>query len=40
MQRIIFLFFIFSSFIVQSQIVGKVTDTNGEALSYVNIYLE
>ncbi|MFT7627173.1 MAG: hypothetical protein ACI9AT_002187 [Ulvibacter sp.] len=40
MQRIIFLFFIFSSFIVRSQIVGKVTDTNGEALSYVNIYLE
>ena len=40
MQRILFLFFIFSSFISHSQIVGKVSNTNGEALSYVNIYLE
>jgi len=40
MLRILLLFFIFSSFISHSQIVGKVSDTNGEALSYVNIYLE
>ena len=40
MQRILFLFLFFSSFISHSQIVGKVSNTNGEALSYVNIYLE
>jgi hypothetical protein len=40
MRYILFLFFTFSSFTSYSQIVGKVSDTNGEALSYVNIYLE
>ena len=40
MQRILLLLFIFCSFIVQSQIVGKVIDPKGKTLPYVNIYLE
>ena len=40
-MRIIFLLFLLIvATTVTGQIAGKVTDSNGEALPYVNIYLE
>ena len=39
MQKLIFLAFLISTSL-SAQIVGKVTDTQGEPLSYVNIYLQ
>ncbi|MCG2420194.1 DUF5686 and carboxypeptidase regulatory-like domain-containing protein [Aequorivita sp. F47161] len=40
MKKLLLIFLLFSSLISQAQIVGKVTDTNGEPLPYVNIYLQ
>jgi hypothetical protein len=39
-KNLLVLFLLFSTFILQAQIIGKVTDTKGLALPYVNIYLE
>ena len=40
MIRILLLLLVFSTTAIQAQIVGKVTDTKGEPLPFVNIYLE
>ena len=40
MQRSLALLIIFISFLSEAQIVGKITDTKGEELPYVNIYLD
>jgi len=40
MKKIVLLLFFFSTFISQAQIVGKITDTKGDPLAFVNIYLE
>ena len=40
MKKLLFVFFLFCSSLSFSQITGKVTDTNGETLPYVNIYIE
>ncbi len=40
MKKLPFVFLLFTSFLIQAQIVGKVTDTNGQPLPYVNIYLQ
>ncbi len=40
MNRLLLSFFFLFSFFSQAQIVGKVTDTKGEPLPFVNIYLE
>lgn len=40
MKKTVLLLVCFLTSIVNSQIVGKVTDTNGNALPFVNIYLE
>lgn len=40
MQSKFLLLFLFISASISAQIVGKVTDTNGQPLSYVNIYLQ
>lgn len=40
MKKVLFLFLLACSFPVAAQIVGKVTNTKGESLPYVNIYLE
>ncbi|HZW77970.1 MAG TPA: DUF5686 and carboxypeptidase regulatory-like domain-containing protein [Flavobacteriaceae bacterium] len=39
-MRTIFLFLFFVSTQLSAQIVGKVTDTNGESLAYVNVYIK
>ncbi|MDT0688465.1 DUF5686 and carboxypeptidase regulatory-like domain-containing protein [Salegentibacter sp. F188] len=39
-RQLILLFLIISSSSVLAQITGKVTDTRGEALSYVNVYTD
>lgn len=40
MQRPLAIFIFFISFFANAQIVGKITDTKGEELPYVNIYLD
>src|SRR5690606_30986635 len=40
MKKILFVFLLFSTYLLQAQIVGKVTDTKGQPLPYVNIYLQ
>lgn len=40
MKQIIVLFFLFISGVASSQILGKVSDTNGEPLPFVNVYIE
>jgi Family of unknown function (DUF5686)/CarboxypepD_reg-like domain len=40
MNKILFLLLLLSSLFSQAQIVGKVTDTKGEPLAFVNIYLD
>ncbi len=40
MNKILLLLFFFSMTFLQAQIVGKITDTKGEPLAFVNIYLE
>lgn len=39
-KHIILIFTLLISGIVSSQIIGKVTDTNGEPLPFVNVYIE
>ena len=38
--KLLLLVFVLISTTISAQIVGKVTDTNGEPLPYVNIYLQ
>jgi len=40
MKKILFVFLLFSTYLLQAQIIGKVTDTKGQPLPYVNIYLQ
>ncbi len=40
MKKILFVFLFLSTYLLQAQIVGKVTNTNGQPLPYVNIYLQ
>jgi hypothetical protein len=40
MKKTLFVFLLLATHFLHAQIVGKVTDTKGEALPYVNIYLQ
>ena len=40
MKKILFVFLFLSTYFTQAQIVGKITDTQGQPLPYVNIYLQ
>ena len=40
MKKTILVFLLFSTYFLQAQIIGKVTDTKGQPLPYVNIYLQ
>ncbi|MRT17445.1 carboxypeptidase-like regulatory domain-containing protein [Vitellibacter sp. q18] len=40
MKSIIFVLFLFSTLVLHAQIIGKVTDEQGQPLPYVNIYLQ
>ena len=40
MKKTLFVFLLLATHFLHAQIVGKVTDTKGEPLPYVNIYLQ
>ncbi len=40
MKKLLFVFLLLSTYLLQAQILGKVTDTKGQPLPYVNIYLQ